>query len=112
MTVVFAGGGTGGHLYPAIAIADALRDRNAKIAFIGTADRLEARLVPKAGYELHSIASGALPRRPSLELFRSIGRNIQGMMQSLRLLAAERPDFVVATGGYVCFPVAVAAANS
>ncbi|HYL28158.1 MAG TPA: UDP-N-acetylglucosamine--N-acetylmuramyl-(pentapeptide) pyrophosphoryl-undecaprenol N-acetylglucosamine transferase, partial [Candidatus Nitrosotalea sp.] len=109
MTVVFAGGGTGGHLYPAIAIADALRERNAKIAFVGTADRLEATLVPKAGYQLYSIASGALPRRPSLELFRSAARNLKGMLQSLRLLAAQRPDLVIATGGYVCFPVAVAA---
>ena len=109
MTVVFAGGGTGGHLYPAIAIADALRERNAKIAFIGTADRLEATLVPKAGYELHSIASGALPRRPSLEFFRTVARNIKGTLQSLRLLAAQRPDLVIATGGYVCFPVALAA---
>lgn len=109
MTVVFAGGGTGGHLYPAIAIADALRSRCAKIAFIGTADRLEATIVPKAGYELHTIASRSLPRAPSIELLRTIGSNLKGMLQSLRLLAAQRPDIVIATGGYVSFPVAVAA---
>jgi UDP-N-acetylglucosamine--N-acetylmuramyl-(pentapeptide) pyrophosphoryl-undecaprenol N-acetylglucosamine transferase len=109
VTVVFAGGGTGGHLYPAIAIADALRQRDAKISFIGTADRLEARLVPQAGYELHAISSRALPRRPSLEFFMTIASNAKGTLQSLRLLASQRPDLVVATGGYVCFPVAVAA---
>ncbi len=109
MTVVFAGGGTGGHLYPAIAIADALRSRHAKIAFIGTADRLEATIVPKAGYDLHGIAGRSLPRAPSLELLRTIASNIQGTLQSLRLLAMERPDIVIATGGYVCFPVALAA---
>ena len=52
MTVVFAGGGTGGHLYPAIAIADALRARGSLIAFIGSAGRLESAIVPKAGYAL------------------------------------------------------------
>jgi UDP-N-acetylglucosamine--N-acetylmuramyl-(pentapeptide) pyrophosphoryl-undecaprenol N-acetylglucosamine transferase len=109
VTVVFAGGGTGGHLYPAIAIADALRDRRAKIAFIGTADRLEATLVPKAGYELYPIASRALPRRPSLELLKTVASNLKGTMQSLRLLASQHPDIVIATGGYVCFPVALAA---
>jgi UDP-N-acetylglucosamine--N-acetylmuramyl-(pentapeptide) pyrophosphoryl-undecaprenol N-acetylglucosamine transferase len=109
VTVVFAGGGTGGHLYPAIAIADALRSRCAKVAFIGTADRLEATIVPKAGYDLYPIASHALPRTPSLDLLTTIGSNIRGTFQSLRLLATARPDIVIATGGYVCFPVALAA---
>ncbi|MFY9885123.1 MAG: UDP-N-acetylglucosamine--N-acetylmuramyl-(pentapeptide) pyrophosphoryl-undecaprenol N-acetylglucosamine transferase [Candidatus Cybelea sp.] len=109
MTVVFAGGGTGGHLYPAIAIADALRDRGARISFIGTADRLEATIVPKAGYELQTIASRSLPRSISIDLLRTLAANFKGTLQSLRLLAAQRPDLVIATGGYVAFPVALAA---
>ena len=109
MTVVFAGGGTGGHLYPAIAIADALRQRAAKITFIGTAGRLETRIVPQAGYALHTIAAHALPRRFSLELFHTFAANVAGTLQSLKLLGRERPDLVVATGGYVSFPVALAA---
>jgi len=109
VTVVFAGGGTGGHLYPAIAIADALRARRAQVTFIGTADRLEARIVPEAGYELRTIAARALPRRPSLELLRTIAANLKGTLQSLAMLAHLRPDLVVATGGYVSFPVALAA---
>lgn len=109
MTVVFAGGGTGGHLYPAIAIADALRERAARITFIGTADRLEATIVPKAGYSLHTIESRALPRRPSFGILRTLTANVRGTWQSLRLLAAARPDLIVATGGYVAFPVALAA---
>jgi UDP-N-acetylglucosamine--N-acetylmuramyl-(pentapeptide) pyrophosphoryl-undecaprenol N-acetylglucosamine transferase len=108
VTVVFAGGGTGGHLYPAIAIADALQSR-ARIAFVGTADRLEAAIVPKAGYELHTIASRPLPRTPSFALLQTIASTVKGTFESLRLLAAQRPDLVIATGGYVAFPVALAA---
>lgn len=108
MTVVFAAGGTGGHVYPALAIADALKERAARIAFIGTADRIEAQLVPRAGYTLHRIAAHALPRRPSLQIATALYRNFAGTLQSLRVLASERPDLVIATGGYVCFPVALA----
>jgi UDP-N-acetylglucosamine--N-acetylmuramyl-(pentapeptide) pyrophosphoryl-undecaprenol N-acetylglucosamine transferase len=109
VTVVFAGGGTGGHLYPAIAIADALAHRAAKITFAGSADRLETTIVPKAGYSLQTVASHPLPRRLSFELIRAVIRNVVGTLQSLRFLHAVRPDLVIATGGYVCFPVALAA---
>ncbi|HEX4012450.1 MAG TPA: undecaprenyldiphospho-muramoylpentapeptide beta-N-acetylglucosaminyltransferase [Candidatus Cybelea sp.] len=109
MTVVFAGGGTGGHLYPAIAIADALSARGVRIEFIGSAQRLEAQIVPKAGYPLHAISAHPLPRRPSFSLLRAVVHNLHGTLQSLRVLAQTRPNLVVATGGYVCFPVAVAA---
>ncbi len=109
MTVVFAGGGTGGHLYPAIAIADALRPRRANVAFIGSADRLETTIVPRAGYRLYTIAAAPLPRKPTLRILHAIADNARGIVQSLGLLRATRPDLVVATGGYVSFPVAVAA---
>ncbi len=109
MTVVFAGGGTGGHLYPAIAIADALRDRGALAVFVGTSGRLESSIVPRAGYTLYTIAGQPLPRRPSPALLSSGVRNALGVVQSLRLLRRLQPQLLVATGGYVCFPVAVAA---
>jgi UDP-N-acetylglucosamine--N-acetylmuramyl-(pentapeptide) pyrophosphoryl-undecaprenol N-acetylglucosamine transferase len=109
LTVVFAGGGTGGHLYPAIAIADALRlSGNSHAAFVGTADRLEATIVPQAGYRLHTVASRPLSRRLSPELVRTVAANAAGVVQSLRLLAQLRPDVVIATGGYVCFPFVLA----
>jgi UDP-N-acetylglucosamine--N-acetylmuramyl-(pentapeptide) pyrophosphoryl-undecaprenol N-acetylglucosamine transferase len=106
--VVFAGGGTGGHVYPAVAIADALRDR-AQIAFIGTSDRLEAELVPRAGYRLYTIPSRPLTRRLSLDLLRTIAANACGVVDASLLLGKLRPELVIATGGYVCFPVVLAA---
>lgn len=99
LNVVFAGGGTGGHLYPAIAIAQALGDR-ANVTFIGTADRLEAKIVPQAGYPLITVRSA--PRtRPFV--------NVVGVFQALSALRRLRPDIVIATGGYVCLPVVLAA---
>lgn len=109
MNVVFTGGGTGGHLYPAIAIADALAARGATITFIGSADRLEATIVPKAGYPLVSVASGPLTRSASAKVLRSGFANVTGVVQAARALRRIKPDMVIATGGYVCFPVVVAA---
>ncbi len=108
MNVVFTGGGTGGHLYPAIALADALRGR-AAIRFIGTADRLESKIVPEAGYDLVTIASGPLRRSISPAALQTAGVNAVGIVQALGALRAFAPDAVVATGGYVCFPVVAAA---
>ena len=108
MNVVFTGGGTGGHLYPAIAIAQALGDR-ANVTFIGTADRLEATIVPKAGYPLVTVRSRPLTRKPSLDLPATAYVNATGVVQSIRALRRLRPDLVIATGGYVCFPVVLAA---
>lgn len=109
MNVVFAGGGTGGHLYPAIAIADALRDRGANVLFIGTADRLEATIVPQAGYPLATVKSRPFTRKLSPGLFAMAFSNVAGTAQALAVLKRARPDIVIATGGYVCFPVVLAA---
>ncbi len=108
MTVVFAGGGTGGHLYPAIALADALRDR-AEIAFVGSADRLERTIVPNAGYRLYTVAARPLQRKVGWQLVATAAANARGFVASLGLLRRLRPSILIATGGYVCFPVVVAA---
>ncbi len=108
MKILFACGGTGGHLYPAIALADALRER-AGIRFVGTADRLETSIVPGAGYELQTVAARPLRRAVSIETVRTAGANALGILQSARILSAFSPDVIVATGGYVGFPVMVAA---
>jgi UDP-N-acetylglucosamine--N-acetylmuramyl-(pentapeptide) pyrophosphoryl-undecaprenol N-acetylglucosamine transferase len=106
--ILFAGGGTGGHVYPAIALADALAD-HAEIRFIGTADRLERSIVPDAGYALCTISSRPLTRKLSLGMMQTVLSNAAGVIQAVRVLRAFSPDAIVATGGYVCFPVIVAA---
>lgn len=115
MRVLLSGGGTGGHLYPALAIAEALRRRRpeTEILFVG-GDRIEARIVPQEGWTFQSIASRGLPRRPrgyprAGPALVALGITAVGTAQAARLLWRWRPDVVVATGGYVCVPVGCAA---
>jgi UDP-N-acetylglucosamine--N-acetylmuramyl-(pentapeptide) pyrophosphoryl-undecaprenol N-acetylglucosamine transferase len=106
-----AGGGTGGHVYPAIAIADAITARRpeARVVFAGTEDRLEARAVPAAGYALHPITAQGVQRRLSAKNLMVPIRMLQGLLQSWRLVGAIAPDVAVGTGGYVAGPVLLAA---
>ncbi|MDX1419188.1 MAG: UDP-N-acetylglucosamine--N-acetylmuramyl-(pentapeptide) pyrophosphoryl-undecaprenol N-acetylglucosamine transferase [Rubricoccaceae bacterium] len=112
--VLFACGGTGGHVYPAIAIADAIRAEHpeAAIAFAGTRDRMEWEAVPKAGYPIHAVTVSGFQRGLSAE---ALGRNLafpfklaKGLVESWRLVGAFDPDVVVGTGGYASGPVGLA----
>lgn len=109
--VAFAGGGTGGHIYPALAIDDAIRSEydaaHYEPRFFGNRDGLEARLVTTM--PLTFVPSAALQRKLSLRTLQTVGKNLAGVFVALRALATFRPQMVVATGGYVCFPVVVAA---
>ena len=111
LRILVAGGGTGGHVYPAIAIADAVRAQrpDAQIAFAGTEDRLEARAVPDAGYALHPITISGFQRSLSVRNLTFPVRLAKGLMQSWRLVRALDPDVAVGTGGYVAGPVLLAA---
>lgn len=110
MRVVIAGGGTGGHLYPGLAIAEALQELypSVQVLFVG-GDRIESRVVPQEGWAFHRIASRGLPRRPRGAAVGALAANALGTAQALRLLREWRPDAVVATGGYVSAPVGLAA---
>ncbi len=104
--ILFAGGGTGGHLFPALAIADEIkkRRRDAEIAFVGTKDRLEARVVPQRGYAFHAIWIRGLRRTWSLDNLLFPLKMLVACVQSFFLVKKLEPDVVVGTGGYVCGP--------
>ena len=98
-------------MYPAIAIADAVRARcpEARVVFAGTQDRLEATAVPKAGYALHPVSISGFQRGLSMDTLRFPMQLARGLMQSWRLVGAIEPDVAVGTGGYVAGPVLFAA---
>jgi UDP-N-acetylglucosamine--N-acetylmuramyl-(pentapeptide) pyrophosphoryl-undecaprenol N-acetylglucosamine transferase len=111
LRVAFTGGGTGGHIYPALAIDDALRaeyrDDAYEPCFFGNRTGLEASLVTTM--PLRFVPSAALQRKLSPRTVGTIVANLAGVAVALRELARFKPLMVVATGGYVCFPVVVAA---
>jgi UDP-N-acetylglucosamine--N-acetylmuramyl-(pentapeptide) pyrophosphoryl-undecaprenol N-acetylglucosamine transferase len=110
--VIFAGGGTGGHLFPAIAIADELRtlDPAAEILFIGTKHKIEARVVPQWGYEFRTIWIGGLHRSLRISNLLFPVKVVVSFVQAISIMRHFKPDVVVGTGGYVSGPVLRAAA--
>ncbi len=109
--ILLAGGGTGGHVYPAIAIADALRALvpEAAIAFAGTQDHLEWDAVPKAGYAIHPITVSGFHRKQPWRNVSFPFKLIKGLAQSWQLVGDFDADVAVGTGGYVSGPVLMAA---
>ena len=110
-SVVIAGGGSAGHVEPALAIADALRAAkpSMQITLLGTAQGLETRLVPARGYQLRVIPRVPLPRRLTPSLFTVPSRALGAVRAAGRVLEEVRADVVVGVGGYVAFPAYLAA---
>lgn len=104
---LFAGGGTGGHLYPAIAIAEKLREfePQAEIHFAGTARGVEARVIPELGFPLHLLSVRGFARRSVWTNLAFPFRLIGSLCQSAAILRRVRPDVVIGTGGYVSGPM-------
>lgn len=109
--IVLAGGGTGGHIYPAIGIAQALQRLNPQVelVFIGGSDRLEATLIPQHDFQFMPITVEGFPRSLTWKWFSVIIKVCAGLMQSLKYLKRIKPDVVIGTGGYVSGPVLFAA---
>src|SRR5438046_9796041 len=92
---LIAAGVTVGHVAPSLAVAEALRRRGAQVTFAGSPDRIEARLIPEAGYELDTFRISGLPRRPSPELARAPLLAGRAPRACARILEARRPGVVL-----------------
>ncbi len=114
MRAIITGGGTGGHIYPALAIAKGLENRfpNIQILYIGTTGGLEADIVPKADFPFKAITVSGFERKLSPANLKVIWQAMQGYRQAKALINKFHPDVVIGTGGYVCGPVVLAAARS
>jgi UDP-N-acetylglucosamine--N-acetylmuramyl-(pentapeptide) pyrophosphoryl-undecaprenol N-acetylglucosamine transferase len=110
-TYLFAGGGTAGHVNPLLATADRLREREpeAQILVLGTAEGLEARLVPERGYELVTVPRLPFPRRPNADLLRFPGRWRASVDRTRGILRDRGVDVVIGFGGYASAPAYAAA---
>jgi UDP-N-acetylglucosamine--N-acetylmuramyl-(pentapeptide) pyrophosphoryl-undecaprenol N-acetylglucosamine transferase len=112
-TILVAGGGTAGHVFPAIAVARELTRQAPDIqpVFVGVKDRLEARLVPEAGFPLHVVEAVSIPRRPSARLFTVPSVLRAGVRRCMDIAEQESAIGAVTFGGYVSFPLDRAAAR-
>ncbi|NMA68148.1 MAG: undecaprenyldiphospho-muramoylpentapeptide beta-N-acetylglucosaminyltransferase [Desulfitobacterium sp.] len=112
MRVIVTGGGTGGHIYPALAIAKGIlaRKPDCEILYVGIRDGMEARLVPESGLEFEGISGQGLPRSLSLETIKVAGKSLKALWETKQILKRFKPDLVVGTGGYVSGPVVLTAA--
>ncbi|WP_288868577.1 glycosyltransferase, partial [uncultured Parvimonas sp.] len=107
MKVVISGGGTGGHIYPAVAIIEELkkRDSNIDILYIGSKNSMESELIPSLGINYKSIEVMGLPRKINKKFFKSIFVLLKGLRQAKKILKDFKPDVVIGTGGFVTGPV-------
>jgi UDP-N-acetylglucosamine--N-acetylmuramyl-(pentapeptide) pyrophosphoryl-undecaprenol N-acetylglucosamine transferase len=111
MKVIMTGGGTGGHIYPAIAIADKIKRKHpdAEILFVGTERGMEKDLVPKNGYDIRFITVSGFNRKKLWKNFKTAADLMKGNLQAGKIIKEFKPELVIGTGGYVCGPVVRAA---
>ncbi|NBP82513.1 hypothetical protein EBU60_01425 [bacterium] len=113
MRVLIAGGGTGGHLFPAFAVARSVRQLQAaaEISWLGGARGVESRLVPEAGYPLTLLAAPSLRRSGAglVATARDTVKLLWSIPQAIRLIRRIRPDVIFSTGGYIAIPTLIAA---
>ena len=111
MKVVIAGGGTGGHVFPAISVAEEIlkRSRSNEVLFVGTKKGLENELLSKRGYKIEHISAEGIKGRGLMKGVRAIFSAIRGVSDSLSLIRVFRPDVVLGVGGYASGPMVLAA---
>lgn len=111
MKLLIAGGGTGGHINPAVAIANEFKNtyKESEILFVGTKKGMESKLVPKVGYNIEFIDTEGFQRKNSLYNFIVIGKFATSILKCMSIIKKFKPDIVVGTGGYVSAPVVMAA---
>lgn len=111
MRAIMAAAGTGGHINPAIAIANKIKEEepDSEIIFIGTPNGLEEDLVPRAGYKLKTIDSHGISRKFTISNIKNLFKTIHSISDAKKILKEFKPDIVIGTGGYICISVCNAA---
>ncbi|MDI6807376.1 MAG: undecaprenyldiphospho-muramoylpentapeptide beta-N-acetylglucosaminyltransferase [Candidatus Eisenbacteria bacterium] len=111
MRIMIAGGGTGGHVYPGVAVAEELRRANpdVELLFVGTKRGVEKKIIPELGYELKIVHARGFPRKVTPVLLLAFIDFFLGLLQAAKMIISWKPDCVVGTGGYVSCPTLMVA---
>jgi len=109
--IIVSGGGTGGHIYPAITLIRTIQKQveNPEILYVGTKIGLEADIIPKEGLPFKTVDIRGLERKLSINMIKTVGKAIHGVWQARRIVKQFNPDVVIGTGGFVCGPILLAA---
>lgn len=107
MRIIVSAGGTGGHIYPALAIIDKLKERvkDLEVLYIGTSDRMEAQIVPKKGIDFLAIDLKGLNRKKPLANFKVLKYYLKALKKLKKVIKGYNPDLVIGVGGYITLPV-------
>lgn len=111
LKIIISGGGTGGHLFPALSIAEFLRKEGAEILFVGAKGRIEEKKVPEAGYSIELLNISGFARKLSLKNITVIFKLFKSLRKSKKIIKKFRPDIAVGVGGYASGPLLYAAAK-
>lgn len=113
MKVIVSGGGTGGHIYPALSLIKEIKrqNKNAEVLYIGTEKGLESEIIPRENIPFETISISGFRRKLSFENIKTVIRFIKGIRRAKKIVKSFQPDVVIGTGGYVCAPVVYAAAH-
>ncbi len=111
--VIISGGGTGGHIFPALAIANEIRRRNpeAEFLFVGAEDRMEMEKVPAAGYKIIGLPVMGFPRKPSLKMITFFRKLMKSASMARKIVKDFKPEIAIGVGGYASGPLLRAAAG-
>ncbi|MDD5645164.1 MAG: undecaprenyldiphospho-muramoylpentapeptide beta-N-acetylglucosaminyltransferase [bacterium] len=106
LTVMFCGGGTGGHIFPPLAVAQRLKEKHAdaRILFLGKKGKIEETLAVKNKFIFYDIPCCQFPEKKITDFFRFLFRTLAGIITSLKVVLREKPDFIIGSGGYVSIP--------
>lgn len=106
---IITGGGTGGHIYPALAVANRLMEKGWDVLYIGSRTGLEGKIIPREGLAYQEVSVAPLPRRLTPRVLGAIFKTTTGIFQAFQLIKEYQPDVVLGTGGFVAGPVVLAA---
>ena len=108
--MIIAGGGTGGHLFPAIAVAEAMKERSPdnEILFVGTAKGIEGKVLPREGWPLSFVQAEGVKGRGAIAKVRGLMKTFYGTLQSLAIIRSFKPGIILGVGGYASAPVLLA----
>lgn len=107
--ILIMAGGTGGHIFPGLAVAAQLKEMGWEIVWLGTAERMEAQLVPKHGYPIQFINISGVRKNGLLRLLKAPLQIVKALMQAMKVIREEKPDLVLGMGGYASGPGGIAA---